>query len=444
MTTLDSSLLRCPVCRDAAVSIDAGDVRCATCGHRSPGLGSLACVLAEPDAWRERWSTDLGAFVSMMGAAAEGIRRDLARFDLLSSGRARLEGFLAANERNAAHIRALLEEVGIRASTDAKQIGERTRAADGRLPLTHHYDLLLRDWAWGEACPENAEARDHILSLAGPTGWGRTLVLGAGAGRLTYDLHQRVDASPTLAVDLDPLLSIVATRVLEGRETSLVEFPFAPDGEASIERPLRRPDASVRPGLQWLVADALDPPLHDGRWDTILTAWFIDVCDQDLRDVVGLVHRLLAPGGRWINMGPLLYPPSRPPAQRYPPAEVLELVGLGGFDVGQSELREVRYLRSPASGHARLESVLSFAAQKRSWSPTEQASPPAWAVLRHRPIPAFDPPATGHPLLDRVAALIDGARSVEDIAQAMAGTLPTDVDPRDATTALLLELHRRG
>lgn len=444
MTTPDPSLLRCPVCRDASVVLEGGDARCQTCGHRSPGLGALVCLLAESDAWRERWSTDLGAFGSMMSAAADGVRRDLARFDLLPGARARLEGFLAANERNAAEVRALFASVGIAPSTDAAKVGQRTQAALGRLPLTHHYELLLRDWGWGDACPENAEARDHIVDLAGSSSWGRTLVLGAGAGRLTYDLHESVDTTHTLAVDLDPLLSIAASRILGGESLSLVEFPFAPDGQAWIDRDLRRLDGSVRPGLDWIVADALDPPLHDGTWDTVLTAWFIDVCDRDVRDVVALVRRLLAPGGRWINMGPLLYPASRPPAQRYPPDEVLELVGLGGFDVARSELREVRYLRSPASGHARLESVLSFVAEKVEWAASPDTPTPAWAVLRHRPIPSMASVATGHPLLDRVAALVDGTRSVDDIVQQLAGSLPTDVDPRDATAALLLELHRRA
>ncbi len=380
----------------------------------------------------------------MMSAAAAGVRRDLARFDLLPGARARLQGFLAANERNAAEVRALFERVGIVPSTDAANVEQRTQAASGRLPLTHHYELLLRDWAWGDACPENAEARDHVADLAGAERWGRTLMLGAGAGRLTYDLHEGVDTTHTLAVDLDPLLSIAASRILGGESLPLVEFPFAPDGQAWIDRELRRPDGCVRPGLDWIVADALDPPLHDGTWDTVVTAWFIDVCDRDVRDVVALVRRLLAPGGRWINMGPLLYPASRPPAQRYPPDEVLELVGLGGFAVVRSQLREVRYLRSPASGHARLESVLSFVAQKAAWGESEEVGPPTWAVMRHRPIPAVEALSTGHPLLDRVAALIDGRRSIDDVAQALAGTLPTDVDPRDATAALLLEVHRRA
>lgn len=443
MTSIPSALLRCPVCRGATIGFSPGEARCGTCGHQSPSLGRVACLLAEPAVWRGRWSTDLGAFASMMRAAAERTRSDLARFDLLPPTRARLEGFLAANERNAAQVRALFADAGIEPCTDREAIRRRSADARGRLPLTHHYELLLRDWAWGARCPENAEALGRVLGMAAEAGWGRTLVLGAGAGRLTYDVHQATDASVTLALDLDPLLSLVAHHVLFGDGRTLIEFPFAPDSDAWVEHELRRPDA-LRPGMHWLVADALDPPVSAGGWDTVLTAWFIDVCDADVREVIGTVHRLLAPGGRWINTGPLLYPPSRPPAQRYPPAEVLALTGVGGFDVETSSLQEVRYLRSPLSGHARLESVLSFVARKTAWKAGPSAEPPAWVIARHRPIPRFPSAPTGHPLLDRVGALLDGQRSVADVAQALAGALPPDVDARDAAAALVLELHRRG
>lgn len=444
MNTPNPSLLRCPICRTESLRWTEMDARCSACAHRSPALGPVACLLAEPDVWRNRWSTDLGAFSSMMRAAAKVVRRDLARFDLRPSTRTRLSGFLAANERNAEQVRALFAAADIAGSRDAEAVGQRTAAAAGRLPLTHHYELLLRDWAWGAACLENAHAAALVTSAAGNEAIGRTLVLGAGAGRLSYDLHQALAPSVTLALDLDPLLSLVAHEVLSGEGHDLVEFPFAPDAEAWADRRLSRPNDAPVSDLHWLVADALDPPVQMGCWDTVLTAWFVDVCDADLRDVVGLVHRLLAPGGRWINAGPLLYPTSRPPAERYPPSEVLELVELGGFELERSALEEVRYLRSPLSGHARLESVLSFVGRKTSWSNTDAVSPPDWAVMRHRPIPRMPDVSTGHALLDRVRGLVDGQRSLDDVAQLLLSDgLPTDVDRRDATAALLLELHRR-
>ncbi len=60
---------------------------------------------------------------------------------------------------------------------------------------------------------------------------GKVLVLGAGAGRLAYDLHMRTTAALTAVLDFNPLLLIVAERVTRGDSLELYEFPLAPRGD---------------------------------------------------------------------------------------------------------------------------------------------------------------------------------------------------------------------
>ena len=57
---------------------------------------------------------------------------------------------------------------------------------------------------------------------------GDTLILGAGACRLAYDIHMWLGTSRTVAVDFNPLLLLVAKRVMQGDELQLYEFPIAP------------------------------------------------------------------------------------------------------------------------------------------------------------------------------------------------------------------------
>ena len=71
-----------------------------------------------------------------------------------------------------------------------------------RLPadqgLTTYYDNIHRDWNWGDA--ENSASLELVQKALGHGGLGETaLVLGAGAGRLAYDLHQASDTSLTVA-----------------------------------------------------------------------------------------------------------------------------------------------------------------------------------------------------------------------------------------------------
>lgn len=451
-------LTACPACGAAPLAAQANGagtsraLACPACERAYPPLGEVPCVLPDREAWIARWRIQATAFREMMQQAGARIEADLARFDLLPRTHARLSGFLEANHTNTQQVLALLAKAQLSPHDDLPDdrralVQEEIHGAQGRLPLTHHYELLLRDWAWPST--ENDQAVDRISGALGDQpAQGRMLVLGAGAGRLAHDLNHHHRPDLTLLLDLDPLLVLAAQQILFGSGLSLIEFPLAPDSESRVWAPhhLRRPGAMPQ-GLHLLLANALHPPLAPGRFDTVVTPWLLDVIDVDARRVMGLVHTLLAPGGRWINSGPLLYPPGRPPAQRFSPEELLELAQLAGFEIQQHGLEQVRYLCSPASGHARLESVLTFVARKCSPPGSGSGVPPAWVMLPHLPVeppPGARGAMLGHPLLREALALIDGERTLDQIAALLGerGRIPAGVSARDATAALLLELHR--
>jgi hypothetical protein len=86
-----------------------------------------------------------------------------------------------------------------------------------------HY--LFRDWGWDAGKHrENQEAADAIGDVLDEgRGLGRTLVLGAGACRLAYDIHQRFHPTETVVLDLDPLLMLGAQAVIRGSTVPLTE-----------------------------------------------------------------------------------------------------------------------------------------------------------------------------------------------------------------------------
>lgn len=45
---------------------------------------------------------------------------------------------------------------------------------------------------------------------------------------------------------------------------------------------------------------------HEGEFDVIVTHYFIDTA-RNLMAYFDTIHRLLRPGGKWMNFGPLLY-----------------------------------------------------------------------------------------------------------------------------------------
>ena len=47
-------------------------------------------------------------------------------------------------------------------------------------------------------------------------------------------------------------------------------------------------------------------PEYLNSQDCVVTCFFID-CAHNILDFIQLIHKILKPGGKWINLGPLLY-----------------------------------------------------------------------------------------------------------------------------------------
>lgn len=117
--------------------------------------------------------------------------------------------------------------------------------------------------------------------------------------------------------------------------------------------------------FHFFLADGTHPPFAEGAFDTIVTPWFIDQVPSDLDGLIRSLHRLLAPRGRWINHGPLLYRPEALPVARwYAREEIFNLASAAGFRIGAWERATLPHLLSPLSGRGVLENVLTFEASR--------------------------------------------------------------------------------
>jgi hypothetical protein len=322
-----------------------------------------------------------------------------------------------------------------------------------RLPadqgLTTYSANIHRDWCWGDA--ENDASFDVLAALLDAAQPGRLLVLGAGAGRLAYDLHMRTTASLTVALDFNPLLLIVADRVTRGESLELYEFPIAPRGDAAVLLALSAP-APARPGLLHVLADAHRPPFRRGVFDTVVTPWLVDILPERFDVLCARANALLADDGRWLNFGSLnFHDPD--PALRYGLDEcraALEASGFGDIIVDE---REVPYLSSPASRHARRERIVSWSARKQravKKVPRYHALP-EWLVRGTEPVPlgdSFRSQAAATRVHAFLMTLIDGRRSIKDMAKlVVAQQLMTAEEAEPAIRSFLIKMHddaRRG
>ena len=211
----------------------------------------------------------------------------------------------------------------------------------------------FRDWGWPET-QENGDALTAALAAA-PEPLGRVLVVGAGACRLAADLHRHGGATETAAVDIDPYLLVIAEAVVRGAEVRLTEAGLNAVDAGRVARAwtLRAPEGPLSAdAFHFFLANGLAPPFAGETFDTVVTPWFIDRVPTDLPAFLATVRRLLRPGGRWLNHGPLLYPPETPLPRRHSVDELRALAAGAGLVVGPVSSRRVRTwcLRSPAPG----------------------------------------------------------------------------------------------
>ena len=422
VSALPAELLACPRCAHA-LERHGQSWRCTSCGTGFPALDGIPWLFAEPAASLGEWRDRLHRLLLELQRHADEIRAELEAPELLTSTRSRLKLLAQAWSDHARRLQSLLAPL----SLDAKQAGlEMQLALRTRLPpsqdLASYYVNLHRDWVWGDA--ENRASHELVARAIGDQPLGRMLVLGAGACRLAYDLHRSHQPSCTVATDINPLLLLAAARVLAGKSVALYEFPIAPRGidDHAILRQLAAPEPAG-PDFHLVFADALRGPFAAEAFDTVLTPWFIDILPVDLADLAPRINRMLMPGGRWIAFGSLAFA-QREAAQNYSLPEALEVIGRAGFQSGATHEAAVPYMASPASRHARVESVIAFAATKIAQMPPprEHAALPAWIVESRIPVPLlpdFQMAAMSTRIQAFLMSLIDGKRTLNEMAEVL-------------------------
>lgn len=439
--------LRCPRCQ-ASVAHGRGDgegLRCTGCATTYPSVGGIPLLLADADATLSQWRWRLHDFRAANADVRANLLAQLATARVLPATRQRLELLRAHLETHEQRLTALLGGAGIQP--------ERRGAPDsavvpGEGSITSYYEQVHRDWSWEDAgSREAAEAADAVAAVLPPdASVGRMLVLGAGAARLARDVHVHHHGTCTVAVDINPLPFLVARRMLAGETLELIELPMRParSDVPCVSRVLRsRLPATA--DVHLLFADGLKPPVAPGSFDTVLTPWFIDQVPEDAATLVPTIHTALRDGGTWIQFGPLLYQPSHTKiAHRYCRDELAAIAEAEGFRIERSTAQRMLYLQSPDGTQGRTELVVTWAARKVSAPPQRAAAEtPPWLVDLLLPVPRL-PGLEGyvapHPMFAAIVALVDGRRSVLEIASVLATKHNLPRDRADAAVQAALKM----
>lgn len=414
-----ADLLACPRCDAALAPAQRDGFECRGCQVHYPLLDGLPFLFAAPHAARGEWQARVHHELRRLAARAEKLDTELSGNPLLPLTRERLEWVRDACRDQHGKLTSLMSPLlaGSEAAARETYIALRTRLPSDQ-GLNTYYQNVHRDWAWGDK--ENAAALDIVASLL-PAAPGKVLVLGAGAGRLAYDTHRYTAAELTVALDFNPLLFGIAARLGRGETVELWEFPIAPR-RARDHAVLRKLEAEgVRPGLEFVLGDALRAPFNKGSFDAVITPWLVDILPVDFAELAARINYLLAPAGRWVNFGSLAFDPPAE-AQRLTLEECVATLEQNGFSDVEHREDQIPYMCSPASRHGRVEEAVSFRATKSRHrkAPHRYQSLPEWLVTGKEAVPAlpaFQLQAASNRIFAFVMGLIDGKRSIDDMAQ---------------------------
>lgn len=184
---------------------------------------------------------------------------------------------------------------------------------------------FMRDWS-SEGAAERQACYDPILSelvRAFPDGncrnETRVLVPGAGLGRLAFEIAKLGFNSEGNEFSL---FMLVASNFVLNKCKAVNGYKIYPwihqvsnnlridDMTRHISIPDVDPNELIEDSLFSMTAGDFLEVYADveyaGAFDCIVTCFFID-CAHNINDFIELIHKILKPGGRWINLGPLLY-----------------------------------------------------------------------------------------------------------------------------------------
>ena len=418
-TTQD--LLACPRCDKTPLAVHDGGHRCDACKVDFPSVDDIPWLFAEPAAALGEWRGRLQFALQQLARDKAGIEAELQSGDLRQLTRRRLERRARALDEHRRKLQNLLRPLDVEALTGSH---ESYLALRTRLPadqgLNTYYANVHRDWCWGGEENE-ASIRQIEAAVGDGAELGDVLVVGAGAGRLAYDLHMRFGNARTVAFDFNPMLLLVAKAVAAGEKLKLHEFPIAPRSLENdvVLRTLEAPEP-VRAGFVPVLGNALRPPFAAGAFDTIVTPWVIDIVSDDLASFAARLNRLLKADGRWVNFGSLAFSGAQH-AGHYSPEEVKAIVAENGFSDPYVVEATIPYMCSPASRHGRRERVFSFSAYKEQEvkAPPRYRALPDWIVTGKEPVPllpAFRTQAMTTQIYAFIMSLIDGKRTLADMA----------------------------
>ncbi|KAH6886236.1 N2227-like protein-domain-containing protein [Thelonectria olida] len=273
--------------------------------------------------YQDRQKAELDRLRGLYKHASKAQKSLLNRVVQYSKKFARIDHILAKNQELCNHIvKSALEFYDIPSEELDTHINDREAAGKrgDKIAVSQALKHYVRDWTETGMHERDKPFRCLIKTLEDmfqdrnvdsiPV---KILLPGAGLGRLGFDIAALGGFKVT--INEWSMYMNVAYRYLEANRARHGEsvYPFI-DGwshhasEADMHRKLVFPDVTINASAVLMVEGDFTTAFKDqaGRYDVVLTYFFIDTA-RNLMTYFDTIKKVLKPGGRWINLGPLLY-----------------------------------------------------------------------------------------------------------------------------------------
>lgn len=455
----------------AVAGSDALD--CTRCKLSYPVIGQVPWLFCDARRHLAHWRTQRDIFIAKQSkkilllkeslaavVVSAGSSKDRHGSGVLALSRKRLEKMISDREENLRSVMELLSPLGPLGPRESEN------PIFHMLPVTQsiesYFENILRDWAWhhesaNEATrkslsngyqDENKITMEFITTnIDAGVDKSKLLILGAGSGRLAFDLHNYWGTSASLWVDTSPLMLAVSRKILARESVYLGEFPRAPKsmGDSSKLWECRAPLGADCRNFYLAAMDVSSPHLKSKHWPTIVTPWLIDIIAESLPDFLRRISSLLPIGGHWIQFGSFVFDRGVP-ENNWGIEQLPDLMSAAGFELIKIEFEEVPYLRSPLSCQHRRERVNLVLGKKIRDVEAPDFFDHRPACFRDGKIPVsmdsgFETMKLQSAVTANLLSLVDGRRSIEEIGRVLSKNFKmSPEDAEDAVSKILMSV----
>ncbi len=339
-----SELLDILCCPDSGEHLQLTDTGLASSAVDYPVVDkNLACLYSNPSVTRFQWGSKIKHFFDSEREHLKQMQQ-LAQTCSLASTRKRISLQHEARHKNLALMQKMLS---------AWIPDKALPVAQSSQQIYSYFELLFRDWCWGD---ELRPYIDYCVSALGAQHCERVLVLGSGAGGLSYHLANALAQSRLISIEHNPFLALASHHIMQGKLLKIHDYSLYPTELAgsSTKWEIKQAPLQHENHVQ-LLATYPKLPLLEKSVDAIIAPWFFDILDIPFDAALQACTRFLKPKGKLVFMGPAnVHKPHYD--EQYCSDEIRELLcqQFATVDLTQQSLT---YLDNPTASQRRLESV---------------------------------------------------------------------------------------